>query len=261
MKIVKLDKKHYKNFGGTKYYVDCNDYNPTDILKIINDISIFKEVIKKNKHIVIKIAYNDKANKKEYYILEKLKTINGFIKYFDNTNNILIEPYINLGSIIRYKWTLDKIYILKSLLKQTIISLMEAYNDYGFLHNDLHLDNILFKKTKIENIEYKDVKIKSDGYKVVIMDFDSSFIDVDRKTGLYFYWHDINNIFSRLDNDLKKYLIIINNNIILNILKNNIINLPNSDKTIDLLELIDNLEFTLPSSSILKFKYDPNVFG
>ena len=299
MKIIKLNKKHYKINGGSKYFIDCSvsDSNyiiPTDFLKNTRDISILKAVInyskfiKKNKHIVIKIAHKDKTNKKEYDISEKLKTINGFIKYtclfncFDDTfnyidinkqipekictaenkndynNNILIAPYINLGSIRNYKWTLENIYILKSLLKQCVISLMEAYINYGFLHNDLHLDNILFKKTKMENIKYKDIELKSEGYKIVIMDFDSSFIGVDINKEIQIYWNDLYNVFCRIKFDLIKIIIPINNNIILNILEYNISKSINPNKTLDLLELIDKLEFSLPKSTPLK--YNPNVF-
>lgn len=296
--IKKLNKIHYKKFGGNKYFIDCSSITsetnyilPTEILKNINDISIIKAVInyskhiKKNKNIVIKIAHKDKTNIKEYKIGETLKSINGFIKYiclfncFDDTynyintnkkipekictannignndNNVLIAPYVNGSSIKNYKWNLDNINILKSLLKQCVISLMYAYIDFGFLHNDLHLDNILFKKTKLENIKYKeDLEINTNGYKIIIMDFDLSFIDVDRTQGIEYYWSNLLNLLSRIEYDLNKYIIPIkSDDIILLFIRNAIINKYNPDKTIELLDLIDKLEFKLPT-------YNPYVF-
>jgi hypothetical protein len=224
MNINELKKKHYKVFGGTKYFIDCSNSTdniiPKEILKNTDDISIISSIfnyskyLKRNKRIVIKIAHKTKTNKKEYDYSEILKTIPGFIKFiclfdcFDDTYNyikdkkevpnkictaknigdndkyILISSYIDNGSIKNYKWTLENVYILKSLLKQACMSLMYAYIHYGFLHNDLHLDNVLFKKTKATTIKYKDIEIETNGYKIIIMDYDLSFINVDREKGI-----------------------------------------------------------------------------
>lgn len=303
MNIIKLNKKHYKIYGGTKYFIDCsniiyqsNSIFPTDILKNINDISIIKAVInytkhiKKNKNIVIKIAHKDKTNIKEYQTGETLKSINGFIKYiclfncFDDTynfininkkipdkictadnignndNNILIIPFINGSSIRNYKWNLDNINILKSLLKQCIISLMYAYIDYGFLHNDLHLDNIMFKKTKTENIKYKDLEIKTEGYKIVIMDFDLSFIGVDKIDGIEYYWNNLYNLFSRIITDLNKYITPTkNDDIIISFIRNAGLNKYIPNRTIELLDLIDKLEFKLSIPLTVPI-YNPFVY-
>jgi len=216
------------------------------------------------------------------------QSINSFIKYiclfncFDDTynyintnkkipekictannigNNVLIAPYVNGSSIKNYKWNLDNINILKSLLKQCVISLMYAYIDFGFLHNDLHLDNILFKKTKLENIKYKeDLEINTNGYKIIIMDFDLSFIDVDRTQGIEYYWSNLLNLLSRIEYDLNKYIIPIkSDDIILLFIRNAIINKYNPNRTIELLDLIDKLEFKLPTPLTIP-TYNPYVF-
>jgi hypothetical protein len=276
---------------------DSNTIFPTEILKNINDISILKAVlnytkyIKKNKNIVIKIAHESKTNKKEYDISQRLSGINGFIKNiclfkcYDNTyeqilynkqlpskictadnineNNklVLILPYIQEGSIRNYKWNLENIYILKSLLKQSIISLMEAYIKHGFLHNDLHLDNILFKKTKINNIKYdNNIEIKTNGYKIIIMDFDSSFIDVDRIVGIEYFWSNLGNLISRLVYDLNDKIIPIKyDDEIERFIRYAKINKIDVKNSIKLLELIDKLEFKL-AEPLQILKYDPNIY-
>lgn len=261
-------------------YIKESDNNiiPEDIIKNKNHISIIKASInyikhkKKNKKVVIKIAHKSKTNKKEYDISLRLKNIPGFIKYicifdcFDESykyidenykiplkicnaekteiydNNILVSSYINTGSIKNYIWNKDNFYILKSLLKQCVCSCMYSYNEYGFIHGDLHLDNILFKKTNKKSIKYKEIEIETNGYKLIIMDFDSSFIDVDIKQNIKFYWKNIENVFSRLKFDLQ-------NITIKNIDKISQFNydseLKNRDpkQSILLLDMIDNLEY------------------
>ena len=77
MIIRKLQKRHYKTHCGTKYFINCSDIQkeensviPEQILKNKDDISIIKAVmnfskhIKKNKHMVIKIAHKTKTNEK-----------------------------------------------------------------------------------------------------------------------------------------------------------------------------------------------------
>jgi len=257
---------------------------PDEILKNIDNISIIKAVInytkyvKKNKHIVIKISHKDKTNKKEYGIGKTLKNIPGFIKYiclfncFDDTynyieinknvpkkictadnignndNHVLIMPYINNYSMRNYKWSLENTHILKSLLKQCIISLMYAYLEHGFLHNDLHLDNIMFKKTKTDHIKYKDMEIETKGYKIIIMDFDLSFIDVNRDEGIEYYWSNLINLFSRIDFDLIDTIIPLNNNVITSFINKAKIKNYDPKKTVELLDLIDKLEFRLPKA-------------
>ena len=123
---------------------------------------------------------------------------------------------------------------------------MYAYINFGFLHNDLHLDNVLFKKTKLEVIKYKDIEIKTNNYKIVIMDYDSSFINVNIDDGVEYYWNNLGNLFSRIDYDLNKYIIAINNIAITTFINNARSNKYNPNRTIELLRLIDNLEFKLP---------------
>jgi hypothetical protein len=92
------------------------------------------------------------------------------------------------------------------------MSVFTAYQLFGFVHNDLHLDNILVKKTKKETFNYKfkdekdkviEINIKAYGYKIVIMDFESSMFVIKNKDGARTYWNNLFNMMSRLHHDLK----------------------------------------------------------
>ena len=278
--------------------------NDTTILQsIITD----KSITKNNRNIVVKIGKVNKTIEKEYNIGKKLENekLTGFINYiclfncYDNTydkieeksNNIkelcsakkeeenlktvLIMPYINEGSIRTFKWNKEKYDALKSVILQTIMSVFTAYQLCGFLHNDLHLDNILVKKTKKETFNYKfknekdknkdiEINIKADGYKIVIMDFENSMINVKDKDGLQSYWSNLLNMMSRIHYDLKNEdgdeVSIFDLTNITSFIekqkqsKGSIIN------TLILLDLIKDAKFIITKQIKNKPIYDPNIF-
>jgi hypothetical protein len=277
------------------------------VIKNKNDVTILESIIKdksiisKQKHIVVKIGKVNKTIEKEYHIGHKLEEskIYGFIVYmclfvcFDDTyqkidiNNsmlslcsasketenkkaILVMPFIQEGSVKNFNWfNGDKFNVLKSIIQQTVISLTIAYNKCGFIHNDLHLDNILLKKTKKETIEYQidgnnntnEITIKTYGYKAIIMDFDSSMINIDNKSknGYEYFWKNIYNMISRLETDLKNKQ---NESVSVSNMKQ-IVTYILDQKSINifkLLEMIDMMQFKIVEPPKTLYKYDPNVF-
>ena len=192
-----LDREHYKRNGSNKYHIDFNELekNPNLIPLFFKKINKNDEIIlqsiinnksisENHKNIVVKIVKDYKTIEKEFKISKFLKkeNLSGFINYislfncYDNTYDnlnvgveenlkiVLIMPYINEGSIRTFKWNKDKYNALKSILSQTIMSVFMAYHLRGFLHQELHLDNILIKKLKkkllIINLKMKKIKIK-----------------------------------------------------------------------------------------------------
>jgi predicted HAD superfamily phosphohydrolase YqeG len=132
-----------------------------------------------------------------------------------------------------------------------------AYQNHGFLHNDLHLDNILFKKTKLLEIHYTD--IETNGYKAVIMDFDKSFISVDRMLAIEYLWSNLYNMLSRVKFDLKSKIIPSQNfdNIIL-FVSHAELDKTEISKAKELLNILNDVEF-FNSQPFTFPKYDPNI--
>lgn len=275
------------------------------IIKNKSDITVFKSVIDKvisakHKHIVLKIGKINKTIEKEFYIGHLLETNNipGFIHYmclfqcYDNTyqllenkkydiknlhictakpdndiiKSILVMPFIQEDSIKNYKWNNDKYNILKSVIQQSILSIFMAYHKLGFIHNDLHLDNILLKKTKKDVITYQtdifNYNIKSYGYKVIIMDFDSSFVNIDKNVGNQTYWHNLLNMISRLQTDLKTIdedrINILNFSKIISFIEKNLQNNISYLKTSRLVDMFNDI--TITTIKLPQFIYNPNVF-
>ncbi len=268
--------------------------NDTTILQsIITD----KIITEKNKNIVVKIGKVNKTIEKEFKIGKILERENltGFINYiclfncYDNTYNnideknrslcsakkeednlktVLVMPYIEEGSIKNFRWNVNKYDSLRSVLLQTIMTVFIAYQSCGFLHNDLHLDNILVKKTKKDSLNYKiddnmhPISIKTNGYKVVIMDFESSMLVIKNKDGLRAYWNNLLNMISRLHYDLKnrdgdRVAIVDLTNITSFIEKQENIN-GSSMNTLQLLDMIKDIKFIAREQIKTKLIYDPN---
>jgi len=90
---------------------------------------------------------------------------------------VLMMPYYNIGSVLNYKWTLQSLPILKSVLCHAVFALITAYNTTGLMHNDLHLDNILLQSSKRNELVYGDITLPlpANGLYAVVMDFEKSY--------------------------------------------------------------------------------------
>ena len=240
MYVQHLQRNQYKRGGSTKYYLDCKKYSENsddiqmvDVLQEKNDVSVLQGVISVNsipqRHIVVKIDRKDKTNRKEYTIGEQLykENIQGFIRYIclfpcydknkktgklcdaekveKNHKDVLVMPYLPEGSLRNHRWSESNINSLKSLLMQVVMSSLIAYLKLGFIHNDLHLDNIMIQKTKKKEIVYtifdKTYSVPVFGHKIVMVDFGNSMIPVE-KTYQRYYWYDLLNVFTRINIDI-----------------------------------------------------------
>lgn len=243
MYLQYLQRNRYKRGGSVKYYIDCNKYSENsddihivDVLQEKNDVSVLQGVLSDNsitqRNIVVKIDRTNKTNQKEYNIGEKLYKNNvlGFIRYIclfpcydDNKKtgkicnaekiekyhkDVLVMPYLSEGSLRNHRWNESNINSLKSLLIQVVMSSLQAYVQLRFIHNDLHLDNLLIQKTKKKEIEYtildKTYSVPVFGYKIVIADFGNSMIPVETAFQRY-YWYDLLNVFTRINIDIPQH--------------------------------------------------------
>lgn len=198
-----------------KYKLDCNSKinkdNPTteiwlNVLKKIPQVPILIGKLDITKKIVVVKFEDYDAMSKEYEVSkilykEKIPNIIKFYCFFScvedrekfkiletvekNTSlcispgkgtGFIIMPYYEIGSVMKYKWTQKNLDILKNIMSQTILALCSAYIKTGFVHLDLHLNNVLLRKTKKEKIIYKDLDItlNSTGLYSIILDFERS---------------------------------------------------------------------------------------
>ena len=90
---------------------------------------------------------------------------------------IIIMPDIKLGLLYKFEWDRDNFYILKNILKHIIMSLCYARLKIGFIHNDLHIGNVLIKQTTRKTIDYKEFgQLETFNYIPIIIDYDRSII-------------------------------------------------------------------------------------
>ena len=159
------------------------------------DIAILKGTIGETKQIVVKFGAQLPLEE-EYAITERLydARIPNFVKYLcyfsckdtfadlfhqnyrsrpyicngrdaNPINNIgcTVMPYYPIGSMKDYAWTEAELPALKNLAKQCCFSMLDAYVSLGFIHRDIHLGNVLLRKTKKRAIQYKHAELRVEG--------------------------------------------------------------------------------------------------
>ena len=118
-------------------------------------------------------------------------------------HSLLVMPYLSLGSFREFEWHkpqhLDK---FKSCLIQLVVSLYISFQYFGFVHSDIHMDNVMLRTTKKDFIQYPFIEdsrntVATFGMQICIMDFDKSFINCDRNDSSIFY-RDIRRIFTEI---------------------------------------------------------------
>lgn len=215
--MSRLRKPSTGNTSSIKYLLNCQekiDTGDDNWLKIVkkiqdNDILIGKMTVK---NVVVKFGQN-KPIQKEYEIskniyehsipnfikfyctfhciedltkFKKIETIEQSIKLCSKTGVktwFVLMPYYQIGSVMNYRWNASNYPMLINIIQQVVLALYEAYITTGFVHMDLHLGNILLKKTKKKELFYTNTKNKINliGYEAILMDFELSNLDKDEK--------------------------------------------------------------------------------
>ncbi len=134
-----------------KIIVKITKNNNKDKLRLI--YKLFSEKIN-----IIKSFCVFNCNEDESILEEKYKNIKSFCNNTkDNNVKITLElmKYYKDGSLKQYVNELT-IKDIKHILKQLLYCQLELFDNYGFLHNDIHLGNILLQKSTDKiNIKYK----------------------------------------------------------------------------------------------------------
>jgi serine/threonine protein kinase len=206
-----LKKSSFTRFktDTSKYKLDCQsriDKNTDKWLHVLQKIPKVQIMIGKiditQKTIVVKFESYEEMEK-EFIISKQIYNtkIPNFIKYYcffscdenvdkfkileterkklplcekpGKNTGFIIMPFYQMGSIANCRWKRETLSILKNILVQVIYALFSSYRELRFIHLDLHLDNILLRKTKKQEVEYKPIskKIKTLGIYPIIMDF------------------------------------------------------------------------------------------
>jgi len=238
MSVLHKNRSSSTSADTSKYYVKCDAVdtaNRIEIVKLLQkqrdvDSRVLLAYLDNNPSkvsIVVKMGRDNGTIRNEYSISEHLHKTNcsGFIKFicifecYDNNSSdkicqgipdkdtkkeVLIMKYLNEGSVKNHSWTHSNFHILRSVLAQTICSLVVAYHNTGFIHNDAHLDNILIKRTARTHNHYqidkRVIEVETNHYTCVIMDFDNCFFT--DKSSPIFFWKMIENIMSRIGIEL-----------------------------------------------------------
>lgn len=271
-KVITCQETVTKNYDTTQWI------SLQDIIKKTKDLKIFKGLLLSKYTIIIKIGKSETIER-EYNISHLLSNIPNFITYlcfFTCANNIntivtnssicakegdilkiLVMKEYPLGDIKYYNWNKENFHILKSLIKQILVSLFIAYQLYGFIHNDVHFGNFLIKndsaKNKIINYPTLNISIETFGYMAIIMDFENSLFD-ESKTNYDFLYKMFEQIICGID----WYLDIKTNNI--EQIKEYLTLHIKTKKIIDIkymLDLIDIISFNERNDKTKLFKYNP----
>lgn len=113
--------------------------------------------------------------------------------------HVLIMPYVDGQRIDEHKWTREQFPMLKNILKHITLSLLYASLKLQFAHGDLHLGNVMIKKTTRKKISYEELgDLELMTYLPIIMDYDRSSVG----SGFEAVYKDIKRFISLSENYL-----------------------------------------------------------
>lgn len=166
--------------------------------------------VKQSDYIVVKLG-NDNIIAKEHQIAEELDGACGFLKYICYlTSNVHVMPYLPLGSIGDYEWSTSNVHILRSLMKQTFLFILSAWENKKFYHGDLHLKNVLIQTTTYDNVHISPFGmnhiVPTHNYTPLIMDFENStFMNNKKDIPLMTqrFYMDLNKLFLSMSTFIK----------------------------------------------------------
>lgn len=214
------------HYGGNslKFRLPCED-NSSDWLTIKRylgekQFNVLLGSLQNYKEVVIKFGREEEINQEYQHSLiayeNKVPNFIGFLCRFSCEDNIesiktrhfeiepficknpgstigvIVMPYYPLGNLQQYPWNRSNFSILKNILLQIGFALLTAYERFQFIHNDLHVGNILLRKSKKTQLQYEhNQTIHIMGIYPMVMDFGRSYQAKDADFKVY---SDINRL-------------------------------------------------------------------
>jgi len=220
---------------------------------LTNEYDMFKILMTNNISGILRYMCYFECNNNYKDIYEKIKKygkVNNIVNDYGDKMFVLVMDYIRNKNFLFYDWDVNDLDKIKSCIKQVICTSLDAYLKIGFVHKDLHFNNILIEKTILPGIVYNIdnnnivINIPSDGYRILLMDFEYSSIN----NSVYEFFKDYNfNFLNRYnqfcEDTLQKY----------NINQDNIIKLKNKIK-----ELYENIRNEETNKSLIDFNPGPS---
>lgn len=201
--------------GNTKEWLQIQD-------KLVEKSPVLKAVLQRSRHVVVKYGPLE-TMRTEYTVSQALykSKVPNMIKYYcffqckdditkvvqkgylcDGGEDIayIIMPYYSLGDMNKYTWNRGCLGLLKNVLTQVSFAVLYASQTCGFVHNDLHMYNILLRKTKKTKLEYGDIDLSIQSLYAVVMDFEKSTVQRGTSREAYNTIRDILNRATSLEN-------------------------------------------------------------
>lgn len=116
------------------------------------------------------------------YVTLTRHNIPGILTYFpfrsnaDVTDADAIAMEYIAANLRTFRWGDVDIRVFRSCVIQALLTALDAFEKCGFIHGDLHLDNVLLTKTTSEAVQYDcyDRPVPYYGYRIKLMDFELS---------------------------------------------------------------------------------------
>lgn len=230
--LVKDSSTRQQNPLSAKFKLPCQsritEKNPTTEKwlkveqKLVNNAPILKGILERSKEVVLKYGSPDRIHH-EYNISQELAGLPNFIKYYcvftckdDIVRNFverpfvcsedgaieqgyIVMPYYSVGDMNTYTWNRVNFELLKNILRQVCYAVLYAFEQKGFIHNDLHLANILLRRTKKTTVTYgENVTLNIGPLYAIIMDFERSITRLQRIISPCDIYYEIKNILNRV---------------------------------------------------------------
>ena len=92
------------------------------------------------------------------------------------TMQVLVMEHVDGKSMKRFDWSKVGVETLASCLSQVVLTLAEAHLKCGFVHGDMHLDNVVLKRTKRATVTFSTLgsTVETHGLLPKLMDFELS---------------------------------------------------------------------------------------
>jgi serine/threonine protein kinase len=166
--------------------------------KLADKHPVLLGILDKKKDIVVKYGNVDTIQH-EYTVSEALAVIPNMIKYYcvfsckDNIELIghkptlcdasghqqigyIVMPYYPMKDLNGIEWKRSDFDNLRNIMTQACFAVLYAFEKFRFVHTDLHLYNVLIRKTQKQQLSYGTVVLPVTGYYAIIMDFERSML-------------------------------------------------------------------------------------